>query len=98
MHSQQFSQLSLFALTDMPLVAVGDDINALLETTLARLAIKLRDGDVLVIAQKIISKAEDRYVVLDEVTPSTEALEWAQRVDKDPRLVQLILDESVEVV
>ncbi len=82
----------------MPLVAVGDDINALLETTLARLAIKLRDGDVLVIAQKIISKAEDRYVVLDEVTPSTEALEWAQRVDKDPRLVQLILDESVEVV
>ena len=82
----------------MPLVEVGDDIPALLMAALQHNNLSLQDGDVLVLAQKIISKAENRYVILDEITPGDEALAWAEKVDKDPRLVQLILDESVAVV
>ncbi|MFQ5985502.1 MAG: coenzyme F420-0:L-glutamate ligase, partial [Alphaproteobacteria bacterium] len=58
----------------------------------------LVSGDVLVIAQKIVSKAEDRYVDLGQVTPSARARELARRCDKDPRLVELILSESTEVL
>jgi coenzyme F420-0:L-glutamate ligase/coenzyme F420-1:gamma-L-glutamate ligase len=59
---------------------------------------QLRDGDVLVIAQKIVSKCEGRLVRLDTVVPSSRALELASEVDKDPRLVELVLSESTEVV
>ena len=58
----------------------------------------LLKGDVIVIAQKIISKAENRYVNLNDVTPSTEAIDLGAEIDKDPRKVQLIMDESREVV
>ncbi|GMG88368.1 coenzyme F420-0:L-glutamate ligase [Biformimicrobium ophioploci] len=58
----------------------------------------LQQGDVLVIAQKIVSKSENRYAYLKDVRVSQEALDLAEKVDKDPRLVQLILDESVEVI
>lgn len=56
------------------------------------------DGDILVVAQKVVSKAEARMVALNSVTPSAQALQLAARVDKDPRLVELILAESDEVV
>lgn len=94
----QAKQLHLTALSGMPLVEVGDDLPSLLAEALVNNQLALQDGDILVIAQKIISKSENRYVLLDEVTPSAEALEWADKADKDPRLVQLILDESTEVI
>tara|TARA_B100000767_G_C19738909_1_gene525236 strand:- start:813 stop:1571 length:759 start_codon:yes stop_codon:yes gene_type:complete len=90
--------LSLTALKTLPLVEVGDDLPTLLKTALNSAAITLVDGDIVVIAQKIVSKSEGRYALLDEVKPSTEAYHWAKKVDKDPRLVQLILEESKEVV
>ena len=90
--------LSLTALKTLPLIEVGDDLSALIDIGLAAAEFKLIDGDILVIAQKIISKSEGRYALLDEIEPSAEALQWAAEVDKDPRLVQLILDESKEVV
>ncbi len=90
--------LSLTALKTLPLIEVGDDLSALIDVALAAAEFKLVDGDILVIAQKIISKSEGRYALLDEIEPSAEALQWAAEVDKDPRLVQLILDESKEVV
>ncbi|MDG2472857.1 MAG: coenzyme F420-0:L-glutamate ligase [Pseudomonadales bacterium] len=90
--------LSLTALKTLPLIEVGDDLSALIDVALAASEFKLVDGDILVIAQKIISKSEGRYALLDEIEPSAEALQWAAEVDKDPRLVQLILDESKEVV
>ena len=90
--------LSLTALKTLPLVEVGDDLPALLDTALNAAKLELVDGDILVIAQKIISKSEGCYALLDEIEPATEALHWAAKVDKDPRLVQLILDESKEVV
>ena len=77
----------------IPMVSAGDDLRAIEANHF-----ELVDGDVLVIAQKIVSKAEGRLVRLADVTPTTEARALAAETDKDPRLVQLILDESVEVL
>lgn len=90
--------LQLIGLPGFPLVEPGDDLAALIEAGLDRAHLQLRTGDVLVVAQKIISKAENRYRKLNDVTVSEEARELAARADKDPRQVQLILDESHEVV
>ena len=80
------------------MVAPGDDLARLLLDAAAAQDVVLEDGDVLVVAQKIVSKAEGRLVRLADVTPSPEAVVLAEETDKDPRLVQLILDESTEVV
>lgn len=92
------SSLQLFALPGIPLVQAGDDLAALIEAALSRGSLVLRAGDVLVIAQKIVSKAEGRAVDLATVTPSAQALELAERVQKDPRAVEVILSESARVV
>lgn len=76
----------------------GDDLAALLLAALLRQGLTLQDGDVVVLAQKIVSKAEGRYRQLGEVTPTERALELAAQTEKDPRLVQMILDESNEVL
>ena len=88
----------LTALTGVPLVKPGDDLADVIIAALAASSETLRDGDVLVIAQKVVSKAENRLVRLDSVRPSAEAERLAREVNKDARLVQLILSESTEVV
>jgi len=80
------------------MVRPGDDLGALLIDAAARQSLALHDGDIAVVAQKIVSKAEARYVNLGEVTPSRRALELAELTDKDPRLVEVILSESHEVL
>lgn len=80
------------------MIEPGDDLLAATLAALEGSAITLVDGDVLVLAQKVISKAENRYAYLNEVEPSGQACELAVQVDKDPRLVQLILAESNELV
>ena len=92
------AELSIAALAGIPLVKEGDDIAGLILNGLAASGLLLRRGDVLVIAQKIVSKAEGRVVDLRGVTPSPRAKQLAAEVDKDPRLVELILRESTEVV
>ena len=92
------AHVEITALPNFPLVQPGDDLAALVVEGLERAGLDLRPGDVLVAAQKIFSKAENRYVVLDSVTPSTRAIDLAAQVDKDPRMVELILSESSEVV
>ena len=92
------AELSIAALAGIPLVKEGDDIAGLTLNGLAASGLLLRRGDVLVIAQKIVSKAEGRVVDLRGVTPSPRAKQLAAEVDKDPRLVELILRESTEVV
>jgi coenzyme F420-0:L-glutamate ligase/coenzyme F420-1:gamma-L-glutamate ligase len=92
------SRLELIALENFPLVEPGDELGRLIADSLQRNALQLQPGDVLVIAQKIVSKAEDRYVRLADVEPGPEAIALAQRADKDPRQVELILDESREVI
>ena len=80
------------------MVAPGDDLAALISGAISANERTLQDGDIVCIAQKIVSKAEGQLVDLDEVTPSSEALALAAETDKDPRLVELILDESTEVL
>ncbi len=91
-------QLQLSALPGIPFVEPGDDLCALMLAALDRAQQKLHGGDVLVLAQKIVSKAENRYVYLNTVTPGARAIELARQADKDPRIVELILRESVEVL
>ena len=91
-------RLSVTALAGVKLVHPGDDLAAIVIDALAASGERLADGDVLVLAQKIVSKAEGRYVVLDSVTPSPHAEALAAETDKDPRLVELILSEATEVV
>lgn len=91
-------ELRLVALAGVPLVGEGDD---LCETVLAALACsgeELISGDVLVLAQKIVSKARGCHVDLGTVTPSPRALALSEVVDKDPRIIELILRESTEVL
>jgi coenzyme F420-0:L-glutamate ligase / coenzyme F420-1:gamma-L-glutamate ligase len=90
--------LQLIALDGVPLVRPGDDLAGLLVASLERGAAAPRDGDVLVVAQKIVSKAEGRYVDLAAVEPSPRAHGLAREIEKDARLVELILRESRRVV
>jgi coenzyme F420-0:L-glutamate ligase/coenzyme F420-1:gamma-L-glutamate ligase len=90
--------LTIQPLPGIPLVSSGDDLGSLLLDCLAELRLELVDGDILVVAQKIVSKSEGRLVQLDEVTPSPEAVALAAETDKDPRIVELILRESTAVI
>ncbi|GAB4526463.1 MAG: coenzyme F420-0:L-glutamate ligase [Anaerolineae bacterium] len=91
------TQVTLLALPGIPLIQNGDDLVRMILDALARTDMTLQDGDVLVIASKIVSKAEGRLVRLAEITPSARALELAEKTGKDARLVELVLQESVEV-
>lgn len=90
--------LELRALEGLPEIRRGDDLAALIGAALVRQGITLRAGDALIVAQKIVSKSEGRVVDLATVTPSARAVELAARVRKDPRFVETVLAESVEVV
>jgi coenzyme F420-0:L-glutamate ligase/coenzyme F420-1:gamma-L-glutamate ligase len=80
------------------MVTEGDDLVQILEVALDAAGLSLQDGDVVCLAQKIVSKAEGRLVALADVSPSERAKELARETDKDPRLVELILQESSEVL
>ncbi|MBY0437411.1 MAG: coenzyme F420-0:L-glutamate ligase [Burkholderiales bacterium] len=90
--------LILTALEGLPEVVEGDDLPALVREALARTGIALADGDVLVVAQKVVSKQEGRRVALSGVEPSARAIELAAVTRKDARLVELVLRESAEVL
>ncbi|HTT06608.1 MAG TPA: coenzyme F420-0:L-glutamate ligase [Steroidobacteraceae bacterium] len=92
------AELRLIALPDFPLVQIGDDLAALTLAALARAGLALRGGDVLVYAQKVVSKAEGRQVALASVNPSARAQQLAGIVQKDARLVELVLREARRVV
>lgn len=92
------SSVSLTPLDDLPLVKAGDDLAALLIAAIRRKQIVPVDHDILLVTQKIVSKAEGRVVKLAEVEPSARAAAIAKEVRKDPRLVELILSESAEIV
>ena len=91
-------ELRMVALPGFPQVAAGDDLAALTAAALTRAEISLQPNDVLVFAQKVVSKAEGRRIDLKKVTPSERALELASTVQKDPRLVELVLRESRRIV
>jgi coenzyme F420-0:L-glutamate ligase/coenzyme F420-1:gamma-L-glutamate ligase len=86
------------AIPGIPLVEPGDDLAALILAAIGAAGLDLVSGDIVVVAQKIVSKAEGRYVRLADVVPTPEAVELAAEVRKDPRHVQVVLSESTEVV
>lgn len=90
--------LTLTPLPKFPLIHPGDDLVDILLTSLKTAKIVPEDGDILVLAQKIVSKVENRLVNLDAVKPSKKALELAAKSQKDPRLVELIIQESNEIM
>ena len=90
--------LTLTALSGIPLVRPGDDLVALILQSLKQTKMILMEGDILVIAQKIISKSEGRYVRIAEVTPSEQAYSLAESTEKDPQIVELITLESREIM
>lgn len=90
-------RLTITAVPDFPLIRPGDDLSAIILERLAAAGMELQDGDVLVIAQKVVSKAEGRLVHLGEVVPSQRAREIAAQADKDPRLVEVILRDTREI-
>jgi len=92
------TSLAVVPLRGLPLIGAGGDLVGLIASALKSNEVTLRAQDVLVVAQKIVSKAEGRVVDLATIEPSARALALAAEVDKDPRLVEVILSESVRVV
>ena len=92
------AELTLRALDGVPMVKAGDDLAGIILDAVSSASLALQAGDVIVLAQKIVSKAEGRLIELSGIEPSARAVEIAAQSDKDPRVVQLILDESDEVL
>jgi coenzyme F420-0:L-glutamate ligase/coenzyme F420-1:gamma-L-glutamate ligase len=92
------SQLILTALKKIPLIRHGDNLADILVNALPESDLELRNNDIFVVAQKVVSKSEGRMVNLADITPSPRAMELAPQVEKDPRLIELILRESNEVM
>jgi coenzyme F420-0:L-glutamate ligase/coenzyme F420-1:gamma-L-glutamate ligase len=92
------SSLTIHPLKNIPLVEAGDNLADLIVEALGDACIEPVDGDILVLAQKIVSKSEGRRVLLADIDPSASAVRLAREVGKDPRLVELILRESSAVV
>jgi len=89
---------SAFALEEFPLIKSGDDIAKIIVETAKENGLKIEDGDIVVITQKIFSKAEQRIANLKDVTPSKEALEIAEATGKSPRFIELILRETRKIM
>jgi coenzyme F420-0:L-glutamate ligase / coenzyme F420-1:gamma-L-glutamate ligase len=90
--------LTITALEGLPEVAPGDDLAGLISTACHKATIELQTGDVLVIAHKVVSKSEGRLRTLADVQPTQKAIELAKNLGKDPRHIQVILDETREVL
>ena len=91
-------KIELIAIPDIPMVQPGDDLAKIIIDSLVTSGIRIAENDIVVVAQKLLSKAESRYAYLDEVTVGEAARNLAIDCEKDPRLVQLILDESRKVL
>jgi len=92
------SSIELIALDGIPLVHARDDLAGIILDALARANLTFAARDILVVAQKIVSKSEGRLVRLDTIEPSQRAMDIAPVVEKDPRLVEIILRETREVL
>jgi coenzyme F420-0:L-glutamate ligase/coenzyme F420-1:gamma-L-glutamate ligase len=90
--------ITLTTVPDIPMIRPGDDLARLIIAACEKNGLAPADGDILVVAQKIVSKVQGRYVDLAKIRPSPRAMSLADEVDKDPRLVEVILSESRRVV
>jgi coenzyme F420-0:L-glutamate ligase/coenzyme F420-1:gamma-L-glutamate ligase len=92
------SQVTITGLSGVPMVQPADDLAAIALDAYAATGLGPEDGDVLVVAQKIVSKSEGRMVDVSTVEPSPQAIALAAEVEKDPRLIEVILSESRRIV
>ena len=92
------ASVQIIPLTGLPEVVPGDDLARLLVAAARRQKLVLRQGDVFVVAQKIVSKAEGRIVRLDSVEPSERAERWAAEYEKEPRVIEIVLREASSIV
>lgn len=93
-----FKPIQIFGIRGLPEIHPGDDLAVLLLNRLSSARFRFQPGDICIVTQKIISKAEGALVDLQKVTPSPFALDLARRTQKDPRLVEVILRESKRIV
>jgi coenzyme F420-0:L-glutamate ligase/coenzyme F420-1:gamma-L-glutamate ligase len=94
----QTAQLIFTALPGLPLVREGDDLESFIIAGMERAGLQADDGDVFVLAQKIVSKSEGRLTYLPDISPSNEARELAQTTGKDARIIEVILSESRSIL
>ena len=90
--------LKLIALKDFPLVEPNDDLASIINKSINNNGINIESGDVVVVAQKIISKCENRYVELKNIKPSKEAIDLAKTLNRDPAFIQIIQNESKKII
>lgn len=94
----QAKTVSIIGLEGFPLVKVGDDLAKIIVGTAEKNGVPIEDGDIVVVSQKVVSKAEDMVVKLSDVEPSERAKKMAKVASKDPRFVELVLKEAKKVV
>ena len=90
--------IELFGLENIPIVDGDSDISSIIKEAIEKQGCGLNHGDIILIAETLISKAEENFIRLDELTPSEEAIKLAEQSGKDSKLVEAILNESNEVV
>jgi coenzyme F420-0:L-glutamate ligase/coenzyme F420-1:gamma-L-glutamate ligase len=94
----QFPELRIIGVPGLPEIAAGDDLPSLIARAARDANIEISEGDILVVAQKIVSKAEGRTVQLASIEPSHLAREWAEVYGKDARMIEVVLRESKRIV
>lgn len=90
--------IELIGLEDIPIVDSSSDIAQIIKDAIIKQGCELRHGDIILIAETLISKAEENFIRLDELTPSEQAIELAKQSKKDPKLVEAIIQQSNEIV
>lgn len=91
-------QIQLIGLTEIPLVSEDDDLSDLILKSMEIQQITLEKGDILIVAETLISKAEGNFIDLNSITPGKEAIELAKKTGKDPKLVESIINQSREII
>ena len=91
-------EVRLIGVTGLPEIQQGDSLGRLIAKAMLQSAVGIGPRDILVVAQKIVSKAEGRVVKLDQVKPSALAQQWARSCEKDPRVIEVILAQSRRIL
>ena len=90
--------VNIIGLENFPLVKAGDDLAKIIVETAAKNNVQIENGDIIVVSQKIVSKAEGRVVKISQINPSEEALKLAEKVQRDPKLIELVLKETRRII
>lgn len=90
--------VSIIGLENFPLINVGDDLAKIIVETAAKNNVQIDNGDIIVVSQKIVSKAEGRVVKVGQINISEEAVRVAEKVQRDPKLIELVLRETSRII